>query len=457
MSSTTLNNVPIAVPGTPDKARWERAVPVFAFPVVTSFFFVLLAFALLAVLLTAYREVVGLGPVSGMNDKFGWGIWKTFNVVVLTAWGSGAFAVGIAAWVFRRKRLFPLMRMALLTSFLAYACGLCLLGVDVGRPWNFYWVLFPWNWNVHSPMAEVAICMSVYASIPLFLENIPPVLERLWYFDARLRPGVERAERGLQKLYPFIIALAYLLPGMHQSSLGALMLLAGQRVHPLWQTPFLPLLYLGAACFMSFGCVAGTTMLCCLVWKRAMDMEILDEAARITAWLIFGWTALRLLDILFRGALPTAFHFDRFAGIFWLETFLTGYGCRLLFRSLKNHKLRTMFMGYTISSVGGMLYRFSPTTLAYMPGPKAEYFPSLIELLVAIGFVTVGLAAFLLMVKLFAILPAPAQDWRDMARYFEARRPYISWTKYFNFGFFGDTEPISPDILSDKVSHKDSD
>ena len=52
------------------------------------------------------------------------------------------------------------------------------------------------------------------------------------------------------------------------------------------------ILYLGAATFMSFGCVAGTTMLCCVVWKRAMDMEVLDEAARITAWLIFGWLGI---------------------------------------------------------------------------------------------------------------------------------------------------------------------
>jgi len=438
--STTV----IKLPGT-TRPRWERAVPVYGVSVVNPFFIGLIVMALLALVLTTYREIVGLGPVSGMNDMFGWGIWKTFNVVVLTAWGSGAFAVGTAAWVFGRKRLFPLMRMALLTSMLAYACGLCLLGVDVGRPWNFYWVFFPWNWNVHSPMAEVAICMSVYAAIPLFLENIPPVLERLWHFDVRLQPIVEKLEHILHKFFPLIIAAAYLLPAMHQSSLGALMLLAGQRVHPLWQTPFLPLLYVGAAAFMSFGCVAGTTMLCCLVWKRPMDREVLDEAARITAWLIAGWLALRTLDLLFRGALITAFRFNRYAGIFWTETFLIGYGGWLLYRSLKDRQPRTMFLGYTISSIGGMLYRFSPTTLAYMPGPKAMYFPSTIELLIAIGFVSIGIAAFLLMVKLFAILPAPAQEWRDMAHYFKFRKPYISWTRYFNFGFFGDIEPKESD------------
>jgi Ni/Fe-hydrogenase subunit HybB-like protein len=231
---------------------------------------------------------------------------------------------------------------------------------------------------------------------------------------------------------------------MHQSSLGALMLLAGDRVHPLWQSPFLPLLYVGAAAFMSFGCVAGSTMLCCLVWKRAMDLEVLDEAARITAWLIFGWMAVRLLAVVLRGALLDAFRFDRYAGIFWVEMILIGYGGWMLLQSLKTHKFRTMFLGYALSSVGGMLYRFSPTTLAYMPGPHAIYFPSTIELLIAMGFVSVGIAAFLVMVKLFAILPAPIQDWRDMAAYFKARKPYISWTKYFNFGFFGDKLPTDP-------------
>src|SRR5271165_4168849 len=97
--------------------RWERAVPVYGFPVVNGFFISLSVLVLVALVLTAYRELAGLGPVSGMNDAYGWGIWKTFNVMVMTALGSGAFAVGIAAWVFRRKKLHALMRMVLLTSF----------------------------------------------------------------------------------------------------------------------------------------------------------------------------------------------------------------------------------------------------------------------------------------------------------------------------------------------------
>ena len=56
-----------------------------------------------------------------------------------------------------------------------------MLGVDVGRPWNFYWVLLPWHWNLHSPLLEIAVCMSLYATVPLFLENLPPLFEYFIY------------------------------------------------------------------------------------------------------------------------------------------------------------------------------------------------------------------------------------------------------------------------------------
>jgi Ni/Fe-hydrogenase subunit HybB-like protein len=181
-------------------------------------------------------------------------------------------------------------------------------------------------------------------------------------------------------------------------------------------------------------------MLCCLIWKRAMDMDVLDEAARITAWLIFGWLGLRVLDIIFRGALGTAFHFDRFAGVFWLEVALISIGGWMLRRSLKHHDTRLMFIGYIISSAGGMIYRFSPTTLAFRPNPQALYFPATAEVLVSLGFISLGIVGFLIAVKRLAILPAPLAEWHSMASYFRFRRPYIRWTGYFKYGHFGENE-----------------
>jgi Ni/Fe-hydrogenase subunit HybB-like protein len=391
--------------------KWQRAVPVFEFPLWTGAFKVLCGLGAVAVGLVTYRELAGLGPASGMNDAYAWGIWKTFNTMTLTALGSGGFSIGIAAWLFRRSRLHMVMRTALLTSFLAYLSGLMLVGVDVGRPWNFYWIFTPWRWNVHSPLLEVAFCMPVYAMLPLLLENVPPVLD--WVHEKRpqYRPLVKRAESVMLRFYPWIVGLAYLLPAMHQSSLGALMLLGGDRVYPLWQSPWLPLLYLWAAAYMGFACVAGTLLFCSLMWKRPIDLDILSEMNRITAGLIGWWLAFRFADLLFRGQLGIAFRPNIYSGLFWTECLFLLVAVYMLLDSARQRDARLMFHAHLLAAVGGMLYRFNPTTLAFQPRPGAFYFPTPIELFISVGFVSLAIAGFMFAAKKLAILPAPLRLW----------------------------------------------
>jgi Ni/Fe-hydrogenase subunit HybB-like protein len=394
--------------------RWERDVPVFDVPIWTKPFAVACGLGALAFGLVTYRELAGLGPASGMNDAYAWGIWKTFNTMVLTGLGSGAFSVGMAAWLFRRKRLHTVLRTAMLTSFLAYLSGLMLLGVDVGRPWNFYWILTPWRWNLHSPLLEVALCMPVYAMVPLLLENVPPALD--WIYDKRpqYRRFVKHAEQVMVHFYPWVVGLAYILPAMHQSSLGALMLLAGDRVHPLWQTPWLPLLYLWAAAFMGFACVAGTLLFCSLMWKRPVDLDVFIEMNKITAGLIASWLLFRFADITFSGKLGLAFQTNIFSGLFWIEFLFLGTAVFMLLDSSKRRDARLIFHGHLIAAVGGMLYRWDPTTLAFQPRPGALYFPTPIELLVSVGFVSLAIAAFMFLAKVLPILPAPLRLWYRM-------------------------------------------
>ena len=91
-----------------------------------------------------------------------------------------------------------------------------------------------------------------------------------------------------------------------------------------------------------------------------------------------------------------------------------------------------------------MVYRFSPTTLAFRPDPQVALFSRDHRILVALGFIAMGIAGFLFAVKKFAILPAPTYLWHDMASYFRFRRPYIRWTGYFKHGYFGEDETIAP-------------
>lgn len=419
-------------------ARWERSVPVYDVPIWTRAFYVLCTVGALALGFTLYREIAGLGPATGLNDVYAWGIWKTFNVMVLTGLGSGGFSIGIAAWLFRRHRLHVVMRTALLTSFLAYLSGLTLLAVDVGRPWNMYWLLMPWKWNYHSPLLEVAFCMPLYALFPLLLENVPPGLEWFYKNKPQYRPLIEKAEKIMIKFYPYVVGLAYVLPAMHQSSLGALMLLGGHKVHALWQTPMLPLFYVWAAAFMGFSCVAGTLLFCTLVWNRKLDVEVLSEMNRITAWLIGTWLVARMVDLIARGQFVTALSLDIFSGLFWTEMLFLGVALFMLMDSARHQDAKLMFYAHTVAAVGGMLYRFNPTTLAFQPRPGAFYFPTVIELLISVGYVSIAVAAFAFLAKALAILPASNRDWYAMEAYEQDRAPSVGATKYATADSFTD-------------------
>ena len=397
---------------------WERAVPVYDVPIWTRPFKVLCGLAALGMILVVYREIVGLGPASGMNDAYAWGIWKTFNTMVLTALGSGAFAIGIAAWIFNKSKLHIVMRTAVLSSFLAYAFGLCMLGVDVGRPWNFYWIIMPWHWNVHSPLLEVAVCMTFYASIPLFLENIPPVLDFLYGERPDLRESIKKLEKVIVAGFPWVVALAYVLPAMHQSSLGALMLLGGVRVSPLWQTPFLPLLYVWAAAFLGFAFVTMILLLGWLVWNRAIDMDILSELQRICMWLVGVWLVFRVVDLSVRGQILAAFRFNFDALLFWAEMAVLTVAFFKLRASVQLQSPRTMFYSAVLTCVGGMMYRFDPTTTAFSPKAEAAYFPSAIEVLISVGFMSLGILIFVFAAKVLPIMPGS----NALAREAEAER-----------------------------------
>ena len=192
------------------------------------------------------------------------------------------------------------------------------------------------------------------------------------------------------------------------------MLLGGDRVHPLWQTPWLPLLYLWAAAFMGFACVAGTLLFCSLMWKRPIDLDILGEMNRITAGLIAWWLAFRFADLIFRGQLAIAFRPNVYSGLFWTEVLFLVTAVFMLRDSARQRDARLMFHAHLIAAVGGMLYRFNPTTLAFQPKPGAFYFPTPIELLISVGFVSLAIAGFMFAAKNMAILPAPLRLWRRM-------------------------------------------
>jgi hypothetical protein len=56
--------------------HWQRGVPVYQGPVLTPSLLFFAALAAIGAVLALVRFISPLGPFSGMNDAYAWGIWK---------------------------------------------------------------------------------------------------------------------------------------------------------------------------------------------------------------------------------------------------------------------------------------------------------------------------------------------------------------------------------------------
>lgn len=412
------------ITGTTLINHWQRGVPVERERVITFSIKIFGAVAVIGFSLAVARLISPLGGFSGMSDAFAWGIWKTFNVMTLTALGSGPLAVGLAAWVFHRQKLHVVMRTALATGFLFYVTGLIALGVDVGRPWNFYWSLLPWHWNTHSAMLEVALCMPLYCSVFLAFENVPMVLERFYYTGTpATRARLLRWAPTLRRIYPFMLVGAYVLPLMHQSALGGLLLLAGDKINPLWQTPLLPLFYLIAALTCGLAFVSFVLCITGLRYGRHLDLTVLGELGHLLSWLCVGFVCLQVGDLIVRGQLAAAFAFNRMSILLLLQVACILVPGVVLRGSVARQTPRTLLNMSTLACVGGMFYRFIPSTLAFNDKAPDVYFPSVPELFISFGYIGLAIVLFRLAVTYFAVLPGDMKEWNYMFRRFGWTRP----------------------------------
>jgi len=187
-------------------------------------FFVLSIVAAIGIYFMAQRFMSGMGSVSNLNGGFAWGIWVVYDVVIGTAFACGGYALAFVVYIFNKGKYHPLMRPAILASLFGYALGGFGAFFDMGKYWQFYNIFLPWNWNFNSVMLEVGLCVATYILI-LVIEFSPAYLERI---------GAKKLLKSLNKVLFIFIALGVLLPTMHQSSLGSLLIAMGHKVDPLW-------------------------------------------------------------------------------------------------------------------------------------------------------------------------------------------------------------------------------
>ena len=360
----------------------------------------LLIAAMVAVLFV--RFIFGLGAVTNLNDGYPWGIWVVVDVVIGSAFACGGFAVALLVYIFNRGHYHPLVRPALLASLFGYTLAGVGVLFDLGRWWNFWHILWPGYANPNSVMFEVAVCISAYIVV-MWIEFSPVFLEKL---------GLTVAKKKLEKGLFLLIGLGTLLPMMHQSSLGTLLVVMGPQVNPLWQTPIVPLLYLLSAITIGYGIVLFESCVAASAYRREIEMHLLQPMARIMLGVLAVFLIVRVGDLVVRGALGHAFAPSLEAFFFWLEMACFAAPFAIVGTPEARRNPARLFLAGVAIMLGGILLRINGFLIGYDTGLGVDhgwnYFPSIAEMLVTLGMFALEVLGYIIITRRFPVLPRAA-------------------------------------------------
>ena len=358
-------------------------------------FFILLILSVIAIPFIVKRFMYGLGAVSNLSDGYPWGMWIVYDVVTGTAIACGGYAMAIMVYVFNKGQYHPLVRSALLASMFGYTLASVSLFFDVGRYWQMYNIFLPWYSNTNSVMFEVAACIATYVLI-MWLEFSPAFFEK---------SGSSKTLKKINSVMFVFIALGILLPTMHQSSLGSLMIIAGDKLSGLWQTGFLPLLFLISAIMMGFGMVIFESMFSSVHLERPLETSLLSKLSGVIPKLLIVFLIIRFGDLIFKGKLGLIFSFNLQSLMFVIENLLFIFPLVILSSQEKRERPRCLFISAASLVLAGAVYRFDTFLVGYNPGVNFQYFPSFAEIMITVGIISVEIMAYLIFIKTLPVLP----------------------------------------------------
>ncbi len=380
--------------------------------------FVLIIIALNGLVFLALRFIFGIGSVTNLDDVTPWGLWIGVDVAAGVALAAGGFTSAALGHVMHREEYKIIVRPALLTAMLGYTFVAFAVFTDIGR---FYYIWHPLiMWNGNSALFEVGICVMIYLTV-LYIEFLPLVTERfigrvnLPDTFAFLNKPVDKALRYLDSrlsitMFIFIIA-GVVLSTLHQSSLGTLMIIAGQKMHPLWQTPILPLLFLLSAIAVGFPMVIFESLIASRSFKMKPEMHVLSRLGGMISPIIGIYLAFKIGDVFIRETFKYILVFDSTSWMFISEMGLM-FAAFFLFlsRKITNSPLG-LFIASSLVIAGVLLNRINNFIVAYQPYYNpVRYFPSIGEISVTLGCIALLVLAYRAVVMIFPVISREKRD-----------------------------------------------
>ncbi|MGD2038941.1 MAG: Ni/Fe-hydrogenase cytochrome b subunit [Desulfobacterales bacterium] len=342
-------------------------------------------------IITVLRFTGGLGAVTNLDDNNPWGIWIGFDLLVGVALAAGGYVTSAACYIFGLKRYHSAVRPAILTAFLGYALVVMALHYDVGRPWRLPYPIFL-SPGTTSLLYEVALCVFLYLTV-LFIEYSPAALEWL---------GLKRVRNLVVRLTLVLTIFGVILSTLHQSSLGALYMIAPSKLHPLWYSGYLPVFFFVSSIFAGLSMVIFEGSMAHRFLHNKMDETHLKETKAVAlgfgkaaSFVMMGYVAIKLIGI----AIDNNWHYLATGWGIWFLLELFGFVALPAFIyavAAREQNLRLVRWSSVIAVLGVVLNRLNISLIAFnWHLPSADrYFPSWMEVAISVFVVTVGIVVY---------------------------------------------------------------
>lgn len=371
-------------------------------PVLTPFNVITLMIMATAAVILFFRFAYGLGATTNLSQAFPWGIWIGFDVVTGVAFAGGAYVLTFMVYIMRSEKYHSIIRITVLNGFLAYVFYAGALLLDLGRPWNVINPIIGNDFGVSSVLFLVAWHFLLYMTAEL-IEFSPAIAEWL---------GMRRLRRILKAMTLGAVIFGICLSLLHQSGLGALFLMAKPKIHPLWYSEFIPILFVVSSVFAGLSLVIIEGSISRRVFFDRMDAEhekkhdgIVFGLARICAGAMFVYFFLVLL---------THIHGQDWSylssswGLWYLLEVvgLVLVPMVLYLRGLQKHSMGIIKLAAGLSLLGIVMNRLNVSVIAFKWYSPAHYIPNWMEIVVTAAVISAEIWVVRWIVRRMPVLSA---------------------------------------------------
>ncbi len=368
--------------------------------ILTPFNIITGAIILLTAVLLVIRFTKGLGAITNLSQDYPWGIWIGFDVITGVAFAGGAYVLTFMVYVLRMEKYHSIVRVTVLNGFLAYVFYAGALLLDLGRPWNVINPIIGNSFGVSSVLFLVAWHFMLYM-IAQLIEFSPAVAE--WI-------GLKRLRKLLGAMTIGAVVFGISLSVLHQSGLGALYLMARDKVHPLWYSEFIPILFLVSSIFAGLSMVILEGSLTHKVFHHRVGKKlekghnsILTGLAQICGGTMFVYLFMQILVFV---------HGQRWNHLgtgwgAWYALELLGFVALpgvLFLMGFRNKNVLVIRWAAALTIIGIILNRLNISVIAFKWYEAVRYVPSWMEIVVTLGVISAEIWVFRWIVNRMPVL-----------------------------------------------------